>query len=158
MAEQLEKRLRFLRKENTDGMPHSDRGLLTKPDKPNSEDKLNRAQKLKRRKNAKPFFANDLAHQTSNDERRGRDSNPRYRFTPYTGLANRRIRPLCHLSLGKPRQRGVMTCLILATTGAFANPQQSSILPRKTRQLRSRLSLLITPERATGPKGSRRIS
>ena len=34
-------------------------------------------------------------------KRRGRDSNPRYRFTPYTGLANRRIRPLCHLSQQK---------------------------------------------------------
>ena len=42
-----------------------------------------------------------IAEKTSDSrrsKRRGRDSNPRYRFTPYTGLANRRIRPLCHLS------------------------------------------------------------
>src|SRR5687767_2708185 len=38
------------------------------------------------------------AYSTCLVQRRGRDSNPRYRFTPYTGLANRRIRPLCHLS------------------------------------------------------------
>src|SRR5688500_19951159 len=31
--------------------------------------------------------------------RRGRDSNPRKRFTPFNGLANRRTRPLCDLSV-----------------------------------------------------------
>jgi hypothetical protein len=31
-------------------------------------------------------------------ERRGGDSNPWSRFTPLTGLANRRFRPLSHLS------------------------------------------------------------
>src|SRR3954464_14467200 len=30
--------------------------------------------------------------------RRGRDSNPRYSFGPYTGLANQRLQPLGHLS------------------------------------------------------------
>jgi hypothetical protein len=30
--------------------------------------------------------------------RRERDSNPRYDFTPYNGLANRRLQPLGHLS------------------------------------------------------------
>jgi hypothetical protein len=30
--------------------------------------------------------------------RRGRDSNPRYGFRPYNGLANRRLQPLGHLS------------------------------------------------------------
>src|SRR5437870_8837098 len=30
--------------------------------------------------------------------RRGRDSNPRYSFGPYTGLANQRLEPLGHLS------------------------------------------------------------
>jgi site-specific DNA recombinase len=33
--------------------------------------------------------------------RRGRDSNPRYGFTPYNGLANRRLRPLGHLSAAR---------------------------------------------------------
>src|SRR4029453_19417986 len=32
------------------------------------------------------------------DLRRGRDSNPRCRFTPHAGLANRYLRPLGHLS------------------------------------------------------------
>ena len=32
------------------------------------------------------------------DWRRGRDSNPRYGFRPYNGLANRRLQPLGHLS------------------------------------------------------------
>ena len=32
------------------------------------------------------------------DWRRGRDSNPRYSFRPYNGLANRRLQPLGHLS------------------------------------------------------------
>ena len=31
--------------------------------------------------------------------RRGRDSNPRYGFRPYNGLANRRLQPLGHLSI-----------------------------------------------------------
>ena len=39
-----------------------------------------------------------LASRGQSLERRGGDSNPRNRFTPFTGLANRRIRPLCHLS------------------------------------------------------------
>ena len=38
---------------------------------------------------------------TSAHKRRERDSNPRLRFTLNTDLANRRIRPLCHLS--RPR-------------------------------------------------------
>ena len=32
-------------------------------------------------------------------ERRGRDLNSRYRFTPYGGLANRWFQPLTHLSV-----------------------------------------------------------
>src|SRR4051812_23146896 len=47
------------------------------------------------------------APQTARIEwRRGRDSNPRYGFTPYNGLANRRLRPLGHLSASplRPRQ------------------------------------------------------
>ncbi len=32
-------------------------------------------------------------------ERRGRDSNPRWGFTPHNGLANRRLKPLGHLSI-----------------------------------------------------------
>src|SRR5947209_3538170 len=32
--------------------------------------------------------------------RRGRDSNPRYGLSPYSGLANRRTRPLCDPSKG----------------------------------------------------------
>src|SRR5690349_14156644 len=31
-------------------------------------------------------------------ERRRRDSNPRYGFRPYNGLANRRLQPLGHVS------------------------------------------------------------
>jgi hypothetical protein len=34
----------------------------------------------------------------ANNWRRGRDSNPRYGFRPYNGLANRRLQPLGHLS------------------------------------------------------------
>src|SRR5437868_4367583 len=34
--------------------------------------------------------------------RRGRDSNPRYSFGPYTGLANQRLEPLGHLSTTVP--------------------------------------------------------
>src|SRR5437879_8899594 len=34
--------------------------------------------------------------------RRGRDSNPRYSFGPYTGLANQRLQPLGHLSRPVP--------------------------------------------------------
>ena len=33
--------------------------------------------------------------------RRGRDSNPRYGFRPYNGLANRRLQPLGHLSVAR---------------------------------------------------------
>jgi hypothetical protein len=33
--------------------------------------------------------------------RRGRDSNPRYGFRPYNGLANRRLQPLGHLSISR---------------------------------------------------------
>ena len=33
--------------------------------------------------------------------RRGRDSNPRYELSPYNGLANRRLRPLGHLSAAR---------------------------------------------------------
>ena len=31
-------------------------------------------------------------------QRRGGDSNPRYAYKTYAGLANRCIKPLCHLS------------------------------------------------------------
>ncbi len=44
-------------------------------------------------------------------ERREWDSNPRYRLSPYTGLANQRLRPLGHLSrsCGGP---GAACCLL----------------------------------------------
>src|SRR5687768_17202299 len=41
--------------------------------------------------------------------RRGGDSNPRYQFTRYNGLANRRFRPLSHLS--QPSHRARSDCL-----------------------------------------------
>ena len=44
--------------------------------------------------------------------RRGRDSNPRYGFTPHNGLANRRLRPLGHLS--KPLMAAGYSPLCLA--------------------------------------------
>src|ERR1700674_5388869 len=41
--------------------------------------------------------------------RRGRDSNPRYSFGPYTGLANQRLEPLGHLSQNLPCNRARMS-------------------------------------------------
>ena len=40
---------------------------------------------------------------SSENWRRGRDSNPRYRLTPYDGLANRCLKPLGHLSARQTR-------------------------------------------------------
>ena len=40
-----------------------------------------------------------LLHNNLHNWRRGRDSNPRYGFRPYNGLANRRLQPLGHLSV-----------------------------------------------------------
>ena len=40
----------------------------------------------------------DDCHDMSSKERRGRDSNPRRRLSPLSGLANQRFRPLSHLS------------------------------------------------------------
>ena len=58
----------------------------------------NPGRKASGRKNEKGRRISKDSEDSRPVERRGRDSNPRYRFTPYTGLANRRIRPLCHLS------------------------------------------------------------
>src|SRR4051795_66778 len=41
---------------------------------------------------------NDLRNANARKKRRGRDSNPWSRLYPLTGLANRRFRPLSHLS------------------------------------------------------------
>ena len=49
----------------------------------------------------------------STDIRRERDSNPRYDFTSYNGLANRRLQPLGHLSTTRTilsRGRGYLCC------------------------------------------------
>ncbi len=45
--------------------------------------------------------------------RRERDSNPRYGLTPYSGLANRRTRPLCDLSTTIHRRCGKAARLIV---------------------------------------------
>jgi len=60
------------------------------------------------------------SHENSNWRREG-DSNPRYGFWPYTGLANQRLQPLGHLS----------NLLILFTICAVAEPSQFAIAYRR---------------------------
>lgn len=43
--------------------------------------------------------------------RREGDSNPRYGFWPYTGLANQRLQPLGHLSTGRHSETSAMDSL-----------------------------------------------
>src|SRR5262245_6174086 len=57
--------------------------------------------------------------------RRRRDSNPRYGFRPYNGLANRRLQPLGHVSVDGEDYR----------TGAFGSNH-----PDKSRQLCAQLA------------------
>jgi hypothetical protein len=54
--------------------------------------------------NSDPALPDAQASENSQIEnwRRGWDSNPRYSFWPYTGLANQRLKPLGHLSVGMP--------------------------------------------------------
>src|SRR6516225_5934376 len=44
-------------------------------------------------------FVNVSERRRTSSWRRRRDSNPRYGFRPYNGLANRRLQPLGHLSI-----------------------------------------------------------
>ena len=48
-------------------------------------------------------FVNVSERRRTSSWRRRRDSNPRYGFRPYNGLANRRLQPLGHVS-GKAYQ------------------------------------------------------
>ena len=50
-------------------------------------------------------------------ERRERDLNPRYRLSPYTGLANQRLQPLGHLSIG------LLPCNPVRQTSRRARPR-----------------------------------
>ena len=43
-------------------------------------------------------FVNVSERRRTSSWRRRRDSNPRYGFRPYNGLANRRLQPLGHVS------------------------------------------------------------
>ena len=63
------------------------------------------------------LFARHTYHLISIDWRRRRDSNPRYGFRPYNGLANRRLQPLGHVSRAE----------CLENKGFVVNDNQSSI-------------------------------
>jgi hypothetical protein len=66
-------------------------------------------------------------------ERREWDSNPRYRLSPYTGLANQRLRPLGHLSrsCGGP---GAASCLHSKDSGLSSLRPGSKARPYSLRQ------------------------
>ena len=65
-----------------------------------------------------------VAHRPSIEERwrRRGDSNPRYDFTSYNGLANRRFQPLSHPS-------GSFVCICFPWALSIRNPNQNIIPP-----------------------------
>jgi hypothetical protein len=80
--------------------------------------------------------------------RREGDSNPRYRFSRYDGLANRWIKPLSHLSVGSPEQKSIPLEKIRGTRKKILSP-----IPGGWKSLPARI---VVPNRPAGRKTWRR--
>ncbi len=74
--------------------------------------------------------------------RRGGDSNPRYRFCPYNDLANRRLKPLGHLSLK-------IICILQVTLRPSSNDKDANYPCDLHRQMKM---LTIRKERDSNPR------
>ena len=83
--------------------------------------------------------------------RRRRDSNPRYAFTAYNGLANRRLQPLGHVSVTQDQRVSMRVGKNKSEIATGLPPHHRAFVSTPSRHANV-IAVCPTPDRAYGPR------